>query len=243
MRSAGNFNPEWGYLAPAPNVMRTARMVVVATAIGATAGAAVVLSLVDRPVPGAMVDASNTLVVVRSLVQPAEAAVPTDPMPAATMAQPVAAATPAPMMPTAPAALAAPVTIQASAPPPVQASAPATPPPAPQVTAKISAPVSSEARPISTPAAPAAVAALAESPPTTETVAPASDTVTADPAAATLPKGAAAPAAKKLPATATTATGQAPAQHNAFVAPAPPKKKTAGNDGLAPILRRLFSAN
>jgi hypothetical protein len=49
MRSAGNFNPEWGYLAPAPSFMRTARVVLVATAIGATAGAAVVLSLIDRP--------------------------------------------------------------------------------------------------------------------------------------------------------------------------------------------------
>jgi hypothetical protein len=49
MRSAGNFSPEWGYLAPAPSFMRTARIVVVATAIGATAGAGVVLSLLDRP--------------------------------------------------------------------------------------------------------------------------------------------------------------------------------------------------
>ena len=49
MRSAGNFNSEWGYLAPAPSFMRTARVVLVATAIGATAGAAVVVSLIDRP--------------------------------------------------------------------------------------------------------------------------------------------------------------------------------------------------
>jgi hypothetical protein len=49
MRSAGNFNPEWGYLAPVPSFMRTVRVVLVATAIGATAGAAVVLSLIDRP--------------------------------------------------------------------------------------------------------------------------------------------------------------------------------------------------
>ena len=49
MRSAGNFNPEWGYLAPAPSFLRTARAVLVATAIGATAGAAVVISLIDRP--------------------------------------------------------------------------------------------------------------------------------------------------------------------------------------------------
>ena len=49
MRSAGNFSPEWGYLAPVPSFMRTARVVIVATAIGATAGAGVVLSLADRP--------------------------------------------------------------------------------------------------------------------------------------------------------------------------------------------------
>jgi hypothetical protein len=49
MRSAGNFSPEWGYLAPAPSFARTARVVLVATAIGATAGAGVVLSLIDRP--------------------------------------------------------------------------------------------------------------------------------------------------------------------------------------------------
>jgi hypothetical protein len=48
MRSAGNFSPEWGYLAPAPSFARTARIVLVATAIGATAGAGVVLTLVDR---------------------------------------------------------------------------------------------------------------------------------------------------------------------------------------------------
>jgi hypothetical protein len=49
MRSGGNFSPEWGYLAPAPSFARTARVVLVATAIGATAGAGVVLSLIDRP--------------------------------------------------------------------------------------------------------------------------------------------------------------------------------------------------
>ena len=51
MRSAGNFGSEWGYLAPAPSFMRTARIVLVATAIGATAGAGVVLSLADRSAP------------------------------------------------------------------------------------------------------------------------------------------------------------------------------------------------
>lgn len=49
MRSAGNFHPEWGYLAPRPSFVRTLRIALVATAIGATAGAAVVVSLVARP--------------------------------------------------------------------------------------------------------------------------------------------------------------------------------------------------
>ena len=90
MRFAGNFHPEWGYLAPAPNFMRTARVVVVATAIGATAGAAVVLSLAERSAPGAMADAGKTLVVVHSLVQPAEAAAPAT--------APIAAAAPVPVV-------------------------------------------------------------------------------------------------------------------------------------------------
>ena len=90
MRFAGNFHPEWGYLAPAPNFMRTARVVVVATAIGATAGAAVVLSLAERSAPGSVTDAGKTLVVVHSLVQPAEAAAPA--------AAPVAAAMQSPVM-------------------------------------------------------------------------------------------------------------------------------------------------
>ncbi len=48
MRSTGRFSPEWGYLAPAPSFVRSLRVVLVATAIGAIAGAAAVLSLVDH---------------------------------------------------------------------------------------------------------------------------------------------------------------------------------------------------
>ena len=69
MRHAGNFNPEWGYLAPAPNFLRTTRLFVVAAAIGAVASAAVVFSLMDRP-------AAETSVAARTLVQPVEPAVP-----------------------------------------------------------------------------------------------------------------------------------------------------------------------
>ena len=45
MRHAMNFHPEWGCLAPAPSFLRTIRTVLVATAVGATAGGGVVLSL------------------------------------------------------------------------------------------------------------------------------------------------------------------------------------------------------
>jgi hypothetical protein len=68
MRHAGNFNPEWGYIAPAPNFLRTTRLFVVAAAIGATASAAGVFSLMDRP-------AAET-VAARTLVRPAEPAPP-----------------------------------------------------------------------------------------------------------------------------------------------------------------------
>ena len=70
MRHAGNFNPEWGYIAPAPSFLRTARVFVVAAAIGATASAVVVFSLMDRP-------AAETSVAARTLVQPVGPALPT----------------------------------------------------------------------------------------------------------------------------------------------------------------------
>jgi len=80
MRHAGNFNPEWGYLAPAPSFLRTARIVVVASVIGATAGAAVVFSLVDRP-------AAEESVAARTLAQPVVAASAPVGIPAATRLQ------------------------------------------------------------------------------------------------------------------------------------------------------------
>ena len=70
MRSAGNFSPEWGYLAPAPSFMRTARIVLVATAVGATAGAGVVLALIDRPAA----EADKTSVAARAIVTSVQAA-------------------------------------------------------------------------------------------------------------------------------------------------------------------------
>jgi hypothetical protein len=48
MPFAGNFHPEWGYLAPAPSLVRSVRMVLVAAAVGATAGAGTVFALMDH---------------------------------------------------------------------------------------------------------------------------------------------------------------------------------------------------
>jgi hypothetical protein len=62
MRFGDNFNPEWGYLAPARSFMRTARVAIVAAAIGATSGAAVVFSLIDRPAAEETSIAAHTLV-------------------------------------------------------------------------------------------------------------------------------------------------------------------------------------
>jgi hypothetical protein len=70
MRSGGNFSPEWGYLAPAPSFLRTARIVVVATAVGATAGAGVVLSLIEHPTP----EVSTTAAAAHAIVTSAQAA-------------------------------------------------------------------------------------------------------------------------------------------------------------------------
>src|ERR1700684_3106498 len=92
MRSAGNFSPEWGYLAPAPSFMRTARVVLVATAIGATAGAVVVLSLVDRPA----VEGGKSLVAAHAIVTSVQAATATT--------IPITAAPVAAIAPTAPVA-------------------------------------------------------------------------------------------------------------------------------------------
>ncbi len=88
MRSAGNFNPEWGYLAPAPSFMRTARVVLVATAIGATAGAAVVLSLIDRPAAEGDKTAS---IAAHAIVTSVQAATATTTPPASTASAVVAA--------------------------------------------------------------------------------------------------------------------------------------------------------
>jgi hypothetical protein len=50
MRSTRNFNPEWGYLAPSGNFIRTARVALIAVVAGGIAGAVIVLPLIERPV-------------------------------------------------------------------------------------------------------------------------------------------------------------------------------------------------
>lgn len=123
MRSAGNFSPEWGYLAPAPSFARTARIVLVATAIGATAGAGVVLSLVDRsPEP------ERTPVATRAIVTSVQAAAPAAREMSA--AAPAAAPVSPPAMPSASSPVTAPATTsEASAQLPNQSQAPTIKPP------------------------------------------------------------------------------------------------------------------
>jgi hypothetical protein len=80
MHRAGNFNLEWGYLAPAPSFLRTVRLVAVASAIAATASAAVVFALVRQP-------AAEESVAARTLVQSVDQAPPTGLAPVATETQ------------------------------------------------------------------------------------------------------------------------------------------------------------
>ena len=160
MHSAGNFNPEWGYLAPAPSFMRTARAVLVATAIGATAGAAVVISLIDRPADDAGKARSITAHAIVTGVQAATA--PTTP-PAAAAAASVAApisltATAAPAAAVPAAAVGAPIAVTATAAPAVAAA------PAASVAAPIASAATSTALPAVQPQSPA-VRVMLPSPP------------------------------------------------------------------------------
>jgi hypothetical protein len=215
MRSAGNFNPEWGYLAPAPSFMRTARLVLVATAVGATAGAVVVLSLVERPAA----DAGKTSIAAHALVTSVQAAT----APAAPMSAPSAIQAQIPVQ----------VAPQASMPAPAVAAVMAQPAIARQSTP--SAPASgqaassgvSEASVAAAPGTPASIAALAEAPPATEaSPAQATDETVAAPDAvpgqkkATNKHGATGPYGQQ-----TNGANTKPTTH-----------------GLGPVLRHLFSA-
>jgi hypothetical protein len=65
MSSTRNFHPEWGYLAPSPIFIRTARIILIAVTVGVIAGASVVLSMLERP-------AGETSVAARTLPRPGE---------------------------------------------------------------------------------------------------------------------------------------------------------------------------
>ena len=65
MRLGAARHPEWGYLASAPNFLRTARTFIIAAAIGVMASAAIFCSLTYRP-------AAETSVAVRTLVHPVD---------------------------------------------------------------------------------------------------------------------------------------------------------------------------
>lgn len=154
MRNAGNFHPEWGYLAPAPSFLRTARTVIVATAIGATAGAAVVFSLVDHPAADDSLPAAS--VAARTLARPNADAAPATVKHAATgtgIAVSSAASSASPQ-PAARSTQAPPLQTQSVQTQPAQNAAPA-------AAAKLAA---SELSTLSTSASPTAMAVLAETP-------------------------------------------------------------------------------
>ncbi len=71
-----SFRPEWGYVPAANGFSRTIHLVLVATAIGATAGSGVVLSLVDVASGQASVAAHSVAAPVQALISVPEAAQP-----------------------------------------------------------------------------------------------------------------------------------------------------------------------
>jgi hypothetical protein len=77
---ARNFNSEWGLLAPAPSFLRTVRLAVIATAIGATTSALVVFALMRQP-------AAEESIATRTLVPSVGQAPPTGHAPIATQTQ------------------------------------------------------------------------------------------------------------------------------------------------------------
>jgi hypothetical protein len=83
MRVSTNFNPEWGYLAPTPSFIRTARVALVATAVGAIVGVGVGFSWISHQV-------TETSVAARTMVRPIEASLlrTQSPLPLASSGQP-----------------------------------------------------------------------------------------------------------------------------------------------------------
>jgi hypothetical protein len=227
MRNAGNFHPEWGYLAPAPSFLRTARTVIVATAIGATAGAGVVFSLVDRPAADDSLPAAS--VAARTLARPDAAP---------TAVKHAATGNGAAVSSAAASALAQPAT------PPVkarslQAQSAQTQLPQNADTAPAAKLAASEANVVSTTQSPAAIAALAETPaakPETESARPEIQTTPS----AEAPPAASPPAADPPPAPKKAAKKHRAAPHYAARGDQPP---VVSNNAFARPLpfQRLFN--
>jgi len=186
MRHAGNFNPEWGYLAPAPNFLRTTRLFVVAAAIGATASAAVVFSLMDRP-------AAETSVAARTLVQPVEPALPARSAPLVAQLQ----------TQSEPASASQTQRADASSATRPQGAAVA-------VYAGAASPVASESGAASTTQSPPIAAVLAESPRIMTTDAPPAHALTTESSTAAAPEVAQAPTPSPAPAPAPRAVMKKP---------------------------------
>lgn len=253
MRSSGNFSPEWGYLAPAPSFARTARVVLVATVIGATAGAGVVLSLVERSS-----GPDKTPVATRAIVTTVRA----EAVPSVAPAAPVATASP--VKPASASVSVAPApadkpdiskrasrATQQARPAPIPRTITAAPSPAASVSANISSPNTAAPAPAAEPAvnaiAPASAAATAD------VVAPLAAPVTASaPAAASTSAATGLPAAAEPPKAVDAASADAP-ESTAIMAPeqAAPKKtkrhaspnKNASLPGIGSIFRRVFASH
>jgi hypothetical protein len=220
MRSAGNFHPEWGYFAPAPSFMRTLRVAVVATAVGATAGAGVVVSLVGRPaVPAAdRGDASIApgAIAPHALVTSVQAATPE-------AASPSTVNKPAVAQPQVP--------VQAQVPVPAVESQMSPPPTA----GRARSAGASEESATSTPQAPASIAASAKVPPATA----AAPTPAREEATVAAPD--AAPAQKKATKKHRSAGYEAIRRWQPNGGDIR-KKWMRADRGLGPLLLRLFSA-
>jgi hypothetical protein len=86
MHRAKSFHPEWGYVADANSFTRIMLIVIVATGIGATASAGVVLSLVDFPTGQASVPSRTSATPVHSAVS---APAPPNPQPIVNIEMPL----------------------------------------------------------------------------------------------------------------------------------------------------------
>jgi hypothetical protein len=242
MRSAGNFGSEWGYLAPAPSFMRTARIVLVATAVGATAGAGVVLSLVDHPAA----EGSQTSVAAHAIVTSVQAATPaTMPLASAEPATAVAPVNVAPAAENVPPTAKVQVPVQAAVQPPAQG----VPQPQAQTPVKTPPVIATQSPEIQSPqpsaAQPSASSGLARSIATGDASAVASPP--SPPGIASLSEM---PVANEVPSSGVldetvAPTAMAPlkktSKHHS-TAPAAADAKNPPRPGLGSVLRRLFSA-